>query len=972
VLAVKRWQDVLPQTRRLLRRQPSPKDKQDDGPEETTAFLGWTPVRQVPAVFAASVADAERATVRWYQDREIAALDERVERWAWICNHPQFSTADLTFRLDALNRFGIAYLDRGVQRHDEPDLKRAEACWLQTLSLAPEGWPDSSRYRHNLGALALNRFWRTGSSAPLEEAIGWLAQATTTAAPTEHLKVIYHDTLGIALSQRYERNGTLDDLEDAIAHGEIALELSSPGSPRRSMYLSNLGSRLRQRFVRTGAAPDIEQSVSLLEAAAQESPTPHETPMILTNLGNSRLSRFDRFGDHEDLDSAIAAQRRAVELTTSDDPLLASRLNNLGNSLRQLYQLHRRLRDLEEAIANYRRAVELTTTTDDDLASRLYNLANSLRDRLELTGNHEDLDEAVRRYRQACATGLDFALEWALGAARVWGAWAEERTAWEEASEAYRYSLRATDRLYRTQLLTEHKQTWLGDSRELAGRASYVLSKLGKLTDAVEALEQNRTRALGEALQFEEAATASIEDSDRAALLRARERIEDLEAAHGANPTTPRDALSASAELREAHGQLATVVDRIRAHEPRFAPEGLRFADIQDLATASHQPIVYLVTTLHGSLALVVPPGGADRAPGTPVVDAIWLDDFTSESLEELLYSENDSGNYLHGTVLGDVEMLSRVLDDVCPFLAEHLMFPIAARLKQLGADQAALIATGVLALLPLHAVTLDEMVFAYAPSARALRSAFHDAGLDSRLATLLAIGNPASAGWPPLAFARQEVEHIVGLCKERALACSALYDEEADLAAVTEHLNEASILHLACHGVFDVDEPLESSLMLAGSDRLSLRGVLDEGLDLSSVRLAVLSACQTAIIDFRAVPDEAIGFPAGFIQAGVPGLVSTLWPVDDASTTALLARFYHHLVVDGVDPGRALNQAQRWLRDSTARDLGLASLWQRTYRESGRRDGDAYRRWSYYRAHPDDRPFSHPFFWAAFAFSGA
>jgi CHAT domain-containing protein len=125
-------------------------------------------------------------------------------------------------------------------------------------------------------------------------------------------------------------------------------------------------------------------------------------------------------------------------------------------------------------------------------------------------------------------------------------------------------------------------------------------------------------------------------------------------------------------------------------------------------------------------------------------------------------------------------------------------------------------------------------------------------------------------------------------------------------------------------------------------------------------------------LTDFRGVPDEAIGFPAGFLQSGVPGLVTTLWPVDDLSTSALVTRFYHLHLVDGLHPAQALNRAQCWLRDATARDLQLAEQWAETYRTSGRRDRDAYSKWRHYHAHPDARPFSHPSFWAAFTFSGA
>lgn len=88
-----------------------------------------------------------------------------------------------------------------------------------------------------------------------------------------------------------------------------------------------------------------------------------------------------------------------------------------------------------------------------------------------------------------------------------------------------------------------------------------------------------------------------------------------------------------------------------------------------------------------------------------------------------------------------------------------------------------------------------------------------------------------------------------------------------------------ATHLHPACHGSFDLDEPLDSGLWLSGGKRLTLRDLLDGDLDLSSLRLAVLSACQTGMVEFARVPDEAVELPAGFHQAGVPAVISTLGP---------------------------------------------------------------------------------------------
>jgi len=301
-------------------------------------------------------------------------------------------------------------------------------------------------------------------------------------------------------------------------------------------------------------------------------------------------------------------------------------------------------------------------------------------------------------------------------------------------------------------------------------------------------------------------------------------------------------------------------------------------------------------------------------------------------------------------------------------------MVPLAARLADLGFRQVTLIAGGRLDLFPLHAVAFEALTCTYAPSARALQAAVNAARERAGLSpVLLGIGNPLPNP-QPLAFACIEVEEIAPCFT--AEARRVLYERQATRAATLRVLPNATHLHFACHGAFDVEEPLDSALYLSGNDTLTLRDLLDGDLDLSTVRLAVLSACQTGITDFRKVPDEVIGLPAGFLQAGVPGVVSTLWPVADISTALLLVRFYRYHLEDGLDPATALHQAQGWLREATAAEMNLAHYYERhyerQYQESGKEDQDAFLAMRHYRANPDVKPFTDPYYWAGFTFSGA
>ena len=111
------------------------------------------------------------------------------------------------------------------------------------------------------------------------------------------------------------------------------------------------------------------------------------------------------------------------------------------------------------------------------------------------------------------------------------------------------------------------------------------------------------------------------------------------------------------------------------------------------------------------------------------------------------------------------------------------------------------------------------------------------------------------------LPSAEAEVQSIVELLP--AGAGRAFYCQAATRDALLGALGEVDTAHLSCHGIFEAADPLASRLCLADGE-LTLRELLSGRIDgLQNIRLAVLSACQTAIQDFGQLPDEAIGLPA-------------------------------------------------------------------------------------------------------------
>src|SRR5262249_6713866 len=150
--------------------------------------------------------------------------------------------------------------------------------------------------------------------------------------------------------------------------------------------------------------------------------------------------------------------------------------------------------------------------------------------------------------------------------------------------------------------------------------------------------------------------------------------------------------------------------------------------------------------------------------------------------------------------------------------------------------------------------------------------------------------------------------------------------------------------IHFACHGRYDWTDTQRSGLILAGGSLLTLADV-SAGPDLGTTRLVTLSACETRISKVIRTPDEYIGLPACFLQAGAPAVVGALWPVSDIATALLLCRFYHLRLDGGLPPAGALRQAQLWLRDATAQELAADVNAKRHTLSASRAEAAAARR---------------------------
>jgi CHAT domain-containing protein len=181
------------------------------------------------------------------------------------------------------------------------------------------------------------------------------------------------------------------------------------------------------------------------------------------------------------------------------------------------------------------------------------------------------------------------------------------------------------------------------------------------------------------------------------------------------------------------------------------------------------------------------------------------------------------------------------------------------------------------------------------------------------------------------------EAESIMAIVPRGAGMMATGFDADRTIVLSSE-LGEYKIVHLATHGIVNIENPEMSGIMLSlvspeGKSRVGLVQLHDiYNMNLPNTQLVVLSACQTAL--GKEVRGEGlVGLSRGFIYAGASSVIATLWKVDDRATTLLMTEFYKGLFEEGLTTSAALRKAK-------------VKMWQQSrYRE--------------------------PFYWAAFVLQG-
>jgi CHAT domain-containing protein len=185
-------------------------------------------------------------------------------------------------------------------------------------------------------------------------------------------------------------------------------------------------------------------------------------------------------------------------------------------------------------------------------------------------------------------------------------------------------------------------------------------------------------------------------------------------------------------------------------------------------------------------------------------------------------------------------------------------------------------------------------------------------------------VSNPDRGTLLPLPNNKKEVQQILTYFNGRSYM-----EGEASLMNFKSQLSSFGILHLATHAIFDDTAPEYSYLAFSQNgkpmeDLLYVADLYNLQLDAD---LVTLSACESGLGDLKR-GEGFMSLSRGFFYSGAASIASTLWKINDASTTSLMNGFYKNLS-QGKSKDAALQHAQiAFLQDNWDNGLSHPYYW--------------------------------------------
>ncbi|MBD1940380.1 CHAT domain-containing protein [Microcoleus sp. FACHB-68] len=904
-----------------------------------------------------------------------------------------------------------------------------------TRRKSPKDWALA---QNNLATAYRDRI-RGDRGENLEQAIAAYQAALTvrtqSAFPQEWADT--QNSLAIAYGDRI-RGDREENLEFAIAAYQAALTVRTQSAfPQDwAMIQNNLALAYRNR-IRGDREENLEFAIAAYQAALTvrtQSAFPEKWAMIQNNLASAYRNRI-RGDREENLEFAIAASQAALTVRTQSafPQEWAATQNSLANAYTERIRGDRG-ENLEFAIAAYQAALTVRTQSafPQDWAMTQNNLALAYRHRIR-GDRGENLEQAIAACEAAFTvyTPSAYPID-CLRTGRNLGILGLRENLWDKAIFGYDAAIQAVEQSLEWVTSEKRKRELRESALDVYEDMVRVCINDKQMDRAVETVERSKSRQLVELLANADLYPKNAPAKQKQQLRELRNRLASiswlLEETATETPTPKKDTSGDLADtqrtgsasnlsrdylemqkqqLQAARQQLNQLLDEIKQQDPEFTltqrVEPISFAGIRTLINSETAILDWYIGT-SGFYAFIITQNTLDvvefSKPELQQLEAwanTYLNDYRQTNRQDNLSSRLAS--------LSQILRLDEIVAKIPPSCKELILIPHRTlHLLPLHACEVSSSRCVDLEISPCRLIDCFPAGIRYAPSCQLLqlvqRRIQESAGIPQPTENLLlnrflfAIQNPTQ----DLHYTDVEVETI-----QRDFApppdTQILLKEAATKSALTQNLpalRKAEYAHFSCHGAFNFEFPLLSSLILADSlhladtpqpptpekdkRQLTLRNgrkanpekslTLQEifaSVDLPVCRLVTLSACETGLTDATKLVDEYIGLPSGFLYAGSLSVVSSLWSVNDFATTILMIKFYEELRTES-NISLALKNAQYWMRTISSKKI---IEWMKNDLKLDKKSSEKIQLGLLVELGDKPLPFSDPQYWAAFCAIG-
>lgn len=353
------------------------------------------------------------------------------------------------------------------------------------------------------------------------------------------------------------------------------------------------------------------------------------------------------------------------------------------------------------------------------------------------------------------------------------------------------------------------------------------------------------------------------------------------------------------------------LMDYLALHHPeyyrmRYDNRVIGVSEIRSLLTPGQALVSYFLGDQSGYVFLL----SEDQFSMQPISSGSELEPWVyqfREGIYEYFLSDNRSAQ--------TYETSARQYVESAYALYEQLLAPLEANLP----EELLIITDGILGYIPFealltapvsdaathfksHPYLLRSHRVSYCYSATLWQEMLHKSAINTRLAafapafpnTQAAATVVTRASLDTLYFNQKEVHEIASTLRQPRVYTGL----EASKTAFLKHAPEAGILHIASHGLTNDTASGYSFVAFTHAGSISDSSLL-YARELYTLRLqaamVVLSACETGIGALRK-GEGIISLARAFAYAGAASVISTLWAVNDASTTQVMLGFYKSL----------------------------------------------------------------------------